>query len=760
MFGVNYKNIILRHTKYGYNLNNLEDREFRKIINNLRIENLSLIRHKVRTYKNKKHLTHSKIFESKRIINSYTNNDGTFREARLVKSRTRHYDNLIFPESLISREESRRLQLGGLHKRQDIFIEDLAHVYTKSTIKELYLNMESGMKFYHFTDNQFGEVEKGQFKYEVKLDFIDPTIKYVENLMKEAKLGMESIEGYLDRVLIVDNYDYHLESIRDDFYTEELVLYDNVDEAPWIKVVKNYVRYLNFFYDLTETETEFLLSTSFSKVHPKVATLGSIKSFISEYRKILKNLYTHFDISTETVTKSRSSNNKSRLKKEPLSNLVSVSKIFKEIVDTKNYKIFYNFFSESEQSDISIYSRNDLSPRIADERSQYVLSGSEVIISPASVQSHRKIIDIFSYNLATTNPNDIFTEEYIRSVNEMFGNVEQKIENLTVSVEPPQSYETVHVEQDLPLIESTKILGDDTKFNQYRDDNDLCQGYTVNLIETSGFTFDLAESMSLEPVFENMTNVDPVSPQMEADIITLIGIKKTAIIPMIKHMNIQKIQILAGFEETSDGHKMTSIPIWRDMTNQDLAESNLSFFCRIVPLWDGWTDLLSANEAFKKTDLPIKVDKYFFISDFFGGLNTPPGLTPSSLDQYGISVANSLEYNIDLSTSNIVRQNIKVDAEKQPMIGAQPPEIQVPFRESINVVGQLGGVGGETTGGVAGFTGSDTNNTGEVTPSANTSGGTSGASSASGGTSGGGSASSGGGSMSSGGGSMSSGGGY
>ena len=68
-----------------------------------------------------------------------------------------------------------------------------------------------------------------------------------------------------------------------------------------------------------------------------------------------------------------------------------------------------------------------------------------------------------------------------------------------------------------------------------------------------------------------------------------------------------------------------------------------------------------------------------------------------------VTVVSSLQYNIDLSTSNVIRQNITIDAKKQPLISFAPPQLEVPLQETINVVGQLGGI--ETSPGITGFTG-------------------------------------------------------
>jgi len=652
VFGVNYENILIRKTKYGHALMNLNNSDLQDFIDNIKIKLFAIIRHKI----NKKH---SKVLDSKQIVRSFTDNMGAFKEAFVV-SKTKDKSSVVFVDDLRS---SSGLEIID---HNEIFTEDVTSETLKSAIKQVPLktNGSRGIRFYQFDDN---DVSFGDYTYELDLKFRDPTIEYVDNMIKEARDGLSSIKNYLNRILSKDNYDHHMGAIRSSFVDEELLFYgNNVESAPWIKVVKNYSKYNELFYELTQEQVDFLLYTAAPKVHPKTATLNSIKSFIEHYQKLLNKLYKHFDISTTKLTSSRSSS-ESKSFKDPRTNMIDISYKFKNHMHYEDTFAFYNYFSGLSEDDEMLYlSKETVGSRMALDRQQFGTNDtllSNPIVSPISVQRNNDIIQLDYTN---------FSDDYIRKLNAFFRNV--VIEK--IPEEPPPFIEEVTVEPEPELdihIPVTDILGEDTKLAETVSEYDICGSKfgisSEKVVVQEAAWFGSGMSATTMPDYGEYGIVPEAAitgvsePTFEKS--RWVGKIERFINVLVNYYTIHKIQVLDGF---IDGY----LEDWRDLTPEDLS-GDKEFICKIKHIGPGWEFDETALQ--KATKLPTSVNKYFYISNSFSGVigvdDEAEIEEETMVEQYSARIMNSLSYDLHLTTSNIIKQNITVDSKM-----TDPVEIQ------------------------------------------------------------------------------------
>lgn len=667
MFGVNYKNIILRNTKYGFSLNNLDERDFQMLVNNLKIDNLSVIRHKVKTHKRAGKIRHSRIDESNRVINSFSDQDGEFQEAMII---SKNVDRLVFPDLLESAPSNE------LSEEDEVFLEDLTQYPIKAELKEVKYNVNDGMKLYQFIDYEFANSELGEFKYEIKLDFKDPTIKFVENLFKEARSSLQAIEGLVAKIQTGGNYDYDLDMVKEDFLLqEENSFVSDIDMAPWVIAPKNHVKYLNFFYELTMEQSDFLLDTSFSKVHPKVATLKSMKQFVSEYRDIINKLYKHFDLSPKAITGGRSTNKPKSFKNDPVSHVITIPVMFNAIANTQDANLFYNFLSPTGDVGPITITKETLLQRTSQEKEVLGLPGNELYVSPVSIQKRNEITSVhMSAN-----------EEYIRSLNKIFENLIS--EEYTIVVEEQPAIQIEELEQENIYIPSSEILGDDSKFNTTDTENDLC---FKAIGSDSSFSPNVVVSHLSEPDFSaDISNLFQSSEE-DLNLSRLRGENNVMILVYVKNLQTHKIEVLDGFQRDAHGNIMPNLPNWRNMSLSDLATTEGGYLCRLVPLMPAWANAVTNTSLYRATRLNNLTNKYFFVISSFADLNYEPVQLLSGQGKNDLPAVQSLSLNLDLVTTNIVTQNITIDAETQPGIIAPIPDIEESFDETINVIGSFG----------------------------------------------------------------------
>ena len=661
VFGVNYKNILIRKTKYGHSLMNLQTADLLSLINKMKINLLGIKRYKIKTLKNKK----TKVLQSKRLVSSFTDDFGDFKESIVISKNNG-------PDITIRMEDLRSSSGLEVVNPSEIFLEDLETSQIKSAVKEIPLNLgqTEAMKFYQFEDQEITTESFGKFSYELTVRFKDPTIKYVDNMISEARDGLSSLKNYLTRILSENNYDYNMDSLKQSFIDKERELYINdLSFAPWIRVVKNYCKYLGFIYELNENQIEFLLNTNFPKVHPKTATLTSIKMFVNEYEKITNKLYKHFDVSTAKLTSNRSSDNLTSFK-EPNTNTISIIHEFRKILNTQDAKTFYNYFShsggdtgagmfsDSQADEILFISKSALMTRFSAERNKFQTNQPAMkIVSPLSVQRGKHIITINK---------DLFDEEYIRQLNLFFNNIILQeipqdpivVEEVPAEPEPPSL--NIH-------IPSQEILGEDTKFSVVESQDDLCmrqfssktpESFAQHAAIQAAAGSPQAMPSSLVAAFVLASGGAEPPPMLAQS--EWVGKPEQIINVLVNHHMIHKVEVLDGFIE---GY----LENWRDITDNDLA-SPRELLCRIKHIGPGWPPAGSILE--KATKLPTSVNKYFFLTRADNGLSDAPipVTNTTTRDAYSNSIISLLQYDPHLSTSNIIKQNIKIEESKSSFV--------------------------------------------------------------------------------------------
>tara|TARA_Y100000593_G_scaffold19326_1_gene38510 strand:+ start:15381 stop:18263 length:2883 start_codon:yes stop_codon:yes gene_type:complete len=635
LFGINYKNILIRHTKYGHSLVNIDPADMVSLIQSIKVNKLAIKRNKVKVSMGAgvvpRRKINTKILESSDVISSFSDDFGTFKEAMIVDDGV---DRMLFSDEIRTK--------AGLEVVDEsrIYVEDLSSLKIKSNIKEVFFNINDNIRFYEFQDNTVDRTTYGDYTYHASLSFRDPTIDFVNNLLKEAKAGLSSLKNYLSRLLAHDNYDYDLDLIEQHFIDSELKRYKgSLDSAPWSKSVKNYSKYINFLFQVTEEQVDFLLNTSIPKVHPKTASIDSIKLFIKQYEQVLNKLYKQFDISVAKITSGRARQTARPLNSHPHTNIITLSFDFKNVVETKDNKLFYNFLPASPGSGIRSVLKQDLLQRLQYEQGRY---SSRNLLTGLTAHSLQNGSD------ATMIRFPDWDNAYIRKLNKIFRNLTLITWNDIVITEEDAEVDIISEIPESVYEPAATYLDESSKFITSEDSDDRCNYNTWHTYRE-------------ERIYPQQDSIVAYDDLSEVEKSQLVGSADLIIRAYVSYWTSHQIEVLDGFMSSERDSPITHLENWRSLSLDDLATQEGALLCRIRYVGPGWQSSPEERPLLHATMLPDTVNKYFFVISNLNDLNTEPKGPGKRSDKYNISILQSFDYNLDISTSNIIKQNITTD---------------------------------------------------------------------------------------------------
>tara|TARA_R100001443_G_scaffold105718_2_gene114829 strand:- start:835 stop:2799 length:1965 start_codon:yes stop_codon:yes gene_type:complete len=400
IFSIDFKNIILYNTKYGYFLRSLSAMAQNENIKNLKIKNLIIKRKRI------------DVDETHIVIKSFSN----------IQT------GIMLPATT---------DIGSIREINDG-------------------NRE--MRTYTFTDNSIEKNSLGRYQYHISFSFVDPTVQYVETMLDESRRVYRNLNNYYDSFVKKKNYNYVLDKTRARFYNSQ---YNNVDfrstiSAAWTDANNLQTKLTSMLYNLTELEKNQLTISNSTKLDPKNATVFSLEHFKEQLNKKINDFHRLMDLDK---TNSQSDAVKTFVKTANSKNVIFMNHMFKEPVILQNYSISYDYLP-SNSDGVTILQNNDFKSLMKKEFDKFFTSSptSQDIqmvpekyhnllnlndsmysyISPSSInlgQEQIKLNDISKINLNEVNK--LFNPSYDKNIYKMSSKKEMLIKDVSEEMSKP-----------------------------------------------------------------------------------------------------------------------------------------------------------------------------------------------------------------------------------------------------------------------------------------------------------------------------------
>ncbi len=400
VFSIDFKNLILYNTKYGFFLRSLSAEAQNENIKNLKIKNLIIKRKRL------------DIDETEIIVKSFSN---------------------IYNGILIGTTNN----LGS--------------------IKEIYSGNRE-IRTYQFVDNSIEKNSLGKYQYHMSLSFTDPTVKYIEQILKDSATVIRNLNNYYDLFIKKKNYNYILDKTKARFYDSQ---YNNIDfkstiSVAWTDANNLQTRLTSILYNLTELEKSQLTISNAIKLDPKNATVFSLENFKEQINNRINQFYRIMDLSKANI---QSDSIKTFVKTANSKNVIFINHMFKKPVVLQNYSISYDYLP-SNSDGVTILENSQFKSLMKREFDKFFTSSptSKDIkmlpeeynnllnlndsmysyISPSSVnlgQDQIELKDISKLNLNEVNK--LFNPSYDKNIYKMSSRKESLFKNISEEMSKP-----------------------------------------------------------------------------------------------------------------------------------------------------------------------------------------------------------------------------------------------------------------------------------------------------------------------------------
>jgi hypothetical protein len=167
-------------------------------------------------------------------------------------------------------------------------------------LKEVDMN-DKKYRYFNFADLSFRDIKYGDYIYGIELTLIDRTKEFMSDLYKTYKNDIKDLEDYSLRSSKKKNVNKLTGKFNEAFLVEENTLFnldnpENLNLAPWIRGVENYINLKSYLYDLPEEQKTIQAQNLYNSINPKTGTRSGITTFTEMYRNLLNELLHKFDL--------------------------------------------------------------------------------------------------------------------------------------------------------------------------------------------------------------------------------------------------------------------------------------------------------------------------------------------------------------------------------------------------------------------------------------------------------------------------------
>lgn len=312
VFSINFRNLVLYETKYGYFLRTLSNEAILENINNIKIKNLQVMRRRV------------DVDESAIVVKSYAINNG-------------------------SPIESINTDAGSM--------------------SEIEINQDN-IRTFQFVDKTINKTSLGKYQYHLSLSFTDPTVEFISGIINDLRTSEKAINDYYRMVEKHKNYDFELDRTKSRLYNSEFNDFNinNFDNPSWSVANEVYVRTSSYLYNLTNLQKRNLSIAISTKVDPRNATLFSLRSFNEDLTTLKNDFERLFDLSNNNT---QADSREVFVKTANSRNVIFLDHLFNNSFMAQNYFISYDYMDMNTGEGVAILTKDAFESRANDEFNKF-----------------------------------------------------------------------------------------------------------------------------------------------------------------------------------------------------------------------------------------------------------------------------------------------------------------------------------------------------------------------------------------------------
>lgn len=267
-------------------------------------------------------------------------------------------------------------------------------------------------KYFSFVDKKIKSLKYGNYTHSVEILFKDKTKNFLESLVENYRTDISNLERYYIRSANEKSKTSNKFSKK--FLDKEARLYnldnpENSNLVPWLRAPENYANLNSYMYTISSDDKIKIYNSSYKSINPETGTLDAISSFIENYKQLVGEFTSKFDLSKKMkgTFQRRSVPRKTGIDNPAI--YVRIKKDYKNIFAPTKNKPGYTIFERNSNEDNGILtlSRQDFDNIRKEEKSRFFISQPNLNFEESQVLSEDEIeplSDIETYSCSYFSP--------------------------------------------------------------------------------------------------------------------------------------------------------------------------------------------------------------------------------------------------------------------------------------------------------------------------------------------------------------------
>lgn len=226
-----------------------------------------------------------------------------------------------------------------------------------NNIQQIYLNSSPMIRYYQFIDDKNSNKTKGEFKYKVKISFVDRSQDFVDSMINQAGIDLQTLKREVNRLNKRKFYDARNDKLRSGVTISGAV----------VQSVKSYYEMISYTKNIKEEEMKQMISSKLSLFTTGSYRAKTANEFVMSFEKVLTDFQSRFKIMSKYATTTKPKN----IKKSFIPNVIYYEKEFSEVIRFQDYKRSFDYLGIEDNVGIISLSKQSLSSRGEQEISRF-----------------------------------------------------------------------------------------------------------------------------------------------------------------------------------------------------------------------------------------------------------------------------------------------------------------------------------------------------------------------------------------------------
>lgn len=688
IFMINIKTLLKNKTKYGSFLNRAPDSVVSQIIQNFKMNLVTIQRQRVKQslrptrLGSRKDVTQS-VFSKKNIIKSYDSNGILTKTTRLERKRK--------PFDVI---ESELRSNTGDNRRgpNEIFKEELVDYKKIAMIQELFFDYGNEIRTFQLNDYELTDRTPGKYKYNLSFQFSDPVANFLISVTAAMKTDLSEIKryvGYISRNRAPSEIEVDIQSLVD-----------------------SYVTYYSYIYELSSSEKNDLSFKMFTLLSQETTDLQYVKKFQKNYEDLYSEFLLFLDFDREkTFSKKIAVSIKS---KEQTTNRIIIENTFDKVIEPSSNFVGFSYIDDSKKNAMKIFSKVQLGQRADQETQKYYASQPNSSSPDLDARTNVGINDITTTRTAYFGPSNFSMGDKKFSIgldskapysdlNTALKNVNTILDPKLISVVAPSVPQNIEPEDTgEKFVNSSKIIGSGHEFVSYTE---VIDSYNVVDQQTdsnksfdnaiSGFTNNRTFVATLSNVKKlsgddaaNLPNqlkaiinggTDSTNTNYTTESTDLLANPQTKNYYELNNFSVQELIYIDGFETDNNENIMLNKPMFKLMNFQNFQSVNKPVVCFLQSYTNSSFGITDENKV-------SVIDSSFVLSD--------KDITVKDQQQVSnvMPTYNTQNIGYQFMNSNIVKQtnqpmNVQIEQSGDTPQASLEVDVRLPVSNNITTFG-------------------------------------------------------------------------